>query len=86
MNSDSNRSLQRIVHRKWLKFRLRPIHVYCFHQVSDVFDPDTMWEVDWTRTDAFKSKILELKKKYTFVPLTEAFRHIANDKFSKEYP
>lgn len=81
MNSDSNRSLQRIVHRKWLKFRLRPIHVYCFHQVSDVFDPDTMWEVDWTRTDAFKSKILELKKKYTFVPLTEAFRHIANDKF-----
>ena len=80
MNSNSNRSLQRKVHRQWLKFWFRPVRVFCFHQVSDAFDPDTMWEGDWTQTDVFKSKISELKKIYTFVSLTEAFRHIADDK------
>ena len=80
MNSNSNISLQRKVHRQWLKFWFRPVRVFCFHQVSDAFDSDTMWEGDWTQTDVFKSKISELKKIYTFVSLTEAFRHIADDK------
>lgn len=63
-----------------MKLRFRPIRVFCFHQVSDVFEPETMWECDWTQTEVFKKKILALKQKYTFIPLTEAYGHIANDK------
>ncbi len=84
MNSDSNRSLQRIVHRKWLKFRLRPIHVYCFHQVSDVFDPETTWECDWLQTENFKRIILELAKNSTFLSLEEAYEHVRRDFFRRE--
>ena len=60
--------------------RLRPIRVFCFHQVSDAYEPDTMTECDWTQTEVFKNKIIALKKRYTFVPLEEAYQHIANDK------
>ena len=73
--------LKRKIQRRLTKLRLQPIRVFCFHQVSDVFEPDTMWECDWTQTEAFKKKILELKKKYTFIPLSEAYKHIANDRF-----
>ena len=59
---------------------VKPIRVFCFHQVSDVFEPETMWECDWTQTEVFKKKILALKEKYTFVSLTEAYNHISNDK------
>lgn len=58
----------------------RPIRVFCFHQVSDEFEPDTMSECDWTQTEVFKDKILALKKRYTFVSLEAAYQHIANDK------
>lgn len=60
---------------------VHPIPVFVFHQVSDVFEPETMWECDWTQTDAFKQRILTLKKKYTFIPLTEVKRHLAQDKW-----
>lgn len=59
---------------------VNPIRVFCFHQVSDVFEPGTMWECDWTQTEVFKKKILALKEKSTFVSLTEAYNHILNDK------
>ena len=68
------------VFRFWMKLRIRPISVFCFHQVSDVFDPDTMWECDWTQADVFKNKILTLERKYTFVSLEEAYNHIVNDR------
>lgn len=73
--------LKRKMRKRLMKLRLRPVRVFCFHQVSDVFEPDTMWECDWTQTEVFKKKILALKKKYTFIPLTEAYRHIVNDSF-----
>lgn len=59
--------------------RLQPIRVFCFHQVSDAYEPDTMSECDWTQTEVFKKKILALKKRYAFVSLEEAYQHIAND-------
>lgn len=65
----------------WMKLRLRPIRVFCFHQVSESFDPETMKECDWVQTEAFKRIVLSLKKKYTFASLQEAYKHIANDKF-----
>ena len=71
---------QRLKHL-WSRIWLHPIQVFVFHQVSDVFEPETMWECDWTQTDAFKRRILALKKKYTFISLTEVQRHLAQDKW-----
>lgn len=73
------------VRRKLLKIRLHPIRVFCFHQVSDEFDPDTMLECDWITTDAFKRIVLSLKEKYSFISLQEAYRHIDNDRFRMEH-
>lgn len=63
------------------RLRFRPIRVFVFHQVSDVFEPDTMWECDWTQTDVFKENISALMKKYTFISLEEVRRHLREDKF-----
>ncbi len=71
---------QRLKHY-WSRIWLHPIQVFVFHQVSDVFEPETMWECDWTQTNAFKQRILALKKKYTFISLTEVQRHLAQDKW-----
>ena len=70
--------LKRKIQRRLTKLRLQPIRVFCFHQVSDVFEPDTMWECDWTQTDLFKHNIYVLK---TFAPLTEVTNHLAQDCF-----
>lgn len=72
-----------IIKRKFTRFRLKPVRVFCFHHVSDVFEPDTMWECDWTQLEPFKKNIMTLKKKYTFISLKEAYNHISNDKFRK---
>ena len=68
------------LHRYWIRLRLKPIRVFCFHQVSDEFDPDSMKQCDWMQVDAFKQRLLTLKKKNTFVSLEEAYRHVANDR------
>lgn len=60
---------------------IKPIRVFCFHQVSEAFEPNTMKESDWMQTEAFKKKILVLKQQYTFVSLEEAYSHITNDRF-----
>ena len=64
-----------------LRMRLHPIPVFVFHQVSDVFEPDTMWECDWTQTEVFKRTISALMRKYTFIPLSEVPEHLAKDKW-----
>ena len=65
--------------RKWMHLWIKPIRVFDFHQVSDVFEPENMWECDWTQTEVFKRNILTLKEKYTFISLEDAYRHISND-------
>lgn len=72
--------IQRLKHRLSL-MRRHPIRVLVFHQVSDVFEPETMWECDWTQTEIFKKNILALKKKYKFIPLTEVQHRLAHDKW-----
>lgn len=76
---------QRVRHHLF-RLRLHPIRVFVFHQVSDVFEPDTMWECDWTQTDVFKRNILALKQKYTFISLAEVRNHLEKDKWRlKDY-
>lgn len=66
--------------QRWTRLWIKPIRVFCFHQVSEAFEPDTMWECDWTQTSRFKKNILTIKEKYTFVSLEEAYRHISKDR------
>ena len=69
--------LKRHLSRMWM----RPILVFVFHQVSDEFEPDTMWMCDWTQTGVFKGNILALKKQYKFISLEEVREHLAKDKY-----
>lgn len=71
---------QKVKHRL-VRMRLHPISVFLFHQVSDVFQPETMWDIDWTQTETFKRNILALKKKYTFIPLDEVTERLSCDRF-----
>ena len=73
--------LQEHIQRFWKKLRLQPIRVFCFHQVSDVFDPESMWECDWMSTVDFKTKINDLQQEYTFISLPEAYEKLKHDTF-----
>lgn len=71
----------RKIRNKWLHLRSQPIRVFCFHQVSDEFEPDTMEERDWLQTDVFKRFVLDLKKKCTFISLPEMSVLLMHDSF-----
>lgn len=74
------------IRRRLLEMRLHPIRVFCFHQVSDEFEPDTMVKSDWIQTEEFKISIAALKKKYTFISLQEGTVHMKQDTFRlKDY-
>lgn len=55
-----------------IRLRLRPIRVFCLHQVSESFDSLRCFECDWLQTNRFKQSITELLKLYEFIPLSEA--------------
>lgn len=69
------------IRNRLLHLRLQPIRVFCFHQVSDTFNPRTMWKCDWTPTDVFKLKIENYSKEYTFITLPKAYQKLKNDTF-----
>lgn len=65
------------------KFLYRPIEVFVFHAVSDEFDENVNKKVDWTSTAEFKDTIISLKRQYTFIPLTDAYRRLNRDWFRR---
>lgn len=73
-------SLLRKIKRKILKMRLRPVRVFVFHQVSEVFEPETMNKNDWTELSQFKAAILKLKMEYEFISLEDAAIKIGTDR------
>lgn len=69
------------IRRKWMKLRLRPIRVFCFHQVSDEYNPLTMWECDWTQTELFKRNIMYLQSHgVNFISLLGAHEKLKRDR------
>ena len=73
------------IRRKWTKLRLQPIRVVCFHQVSDEYNPLTMWECDWTQTELFKRNILNLKRQgVIFLSLSEAYDKLRHDWYRRK--
>ncbi len=70
------------IQRKLLHLRLQPIHVFCFHHVSETYDASYMWKEDWTQTDVFKRNIQNLKEQgYTFISLSDAQKKLKHDRF-----
>lgn len=70
------------IRRKWTKLRLRPIRVFCFHQVSETYNPLAMWECDWTQTELFKRDIMYLQSRgVKFISLQQAHEKLKFDWF-----
>ena len=69
----------RRIHRRIVHLRLRPIRVFCLHQVSPCFDPLRCYECDWLSTEQFTHSINEMRRYYTFISLTDAKQKIEND-------
>jgi len=68
------------IKRKWMKMRLQPIRVFCFHQVSEQFDSDLHCKPDWMSLSELKQKVQDLRKAgYVFVSLLDAHRHLKKD-------
>lgn len=68
------------IRRKFMKLRLQPIRVLCFHQVSECFDPAIYCDADWISLADLKGKIKALLQQgYHFISLEEAHHHIKYD-------
>lgn len=59
--------------RRWMRFRLQPIHVFCLHHVCEHFDAESMHEGDWIALDTFKQKLLAMQQSgRKFISLSKA--------------
>ena len=68
--------------RCWIKLRLQPIRVFCFHHVCDTFDESTMYHGDWLSIDDFKQSVYNLRNDgYSFLSLSEAHEKLTHDLF-----
>lgn len=67
------------------KLRLQPIRVFCFHQTSEKYDALRMWKCDWTQIDQLRNNLLNLKKQYTFISLSEAKQYLQHDCFRRKH-
>ena len=68
------------IKRKWTKFLLQPIRVFCLHHVCETYDESYMYHGDWMQIDEFKAKVLSMQQNgVEFISLTDAYNHICND-------
>ncbi len=73
------------VHHKWIKLTRQPIRILAFHHVADNYDPRIMWQCDYTNTTQFIRNITSfINAGYTFIPLTEAHRHLQKRTFRRQ--
>lgn len=68
-----------------MKLWLQPIRVFCFHHVSEQYDPLTMWECDWIQINLFKQKILRYRSQgIEFISLPKAYEKLKQDRLRRE--
>lgn len=79
----SIRFSQKVV-RKLNKLRFAPIDVFVFHAVSDVYDPERNFRMDWMSTEDFCRTVRAMKKKFQFVSLPEAYEKLKKDLFRRK--
>ena len=63
-----------------LHLRLRPIRVFCLHQVSIEYDPLRCCEGDWISENSFLQTMNELLNEYTFISLPIAQKKLATNR------
>ena len=69
------------IRRRWMKLRLQPIRVLCFHQTSETYDPEVYCKPDWIPLNFLKNYVEQLQAEgYEFISLQEAYEHIKNDR------
>lgn len=73
--------IRRKIVKRLDKLFYSPIEVFVFHAVSDCFDPNLNNESDWSSTTDFKERIRQLKRKYQFVSLEQAYNHLRKECF-----
>lgn len=69
------------IKRRIRKIMLRPIRVFCLHQVSLTYDPLRCCECDWFSAEQFMHSIQRMQKRYTFISLTDARVKLAHSFF-----
>lgn len=62
------------------KLLCRPIEVFVFHAVSDVYEESLTVREDWSSTDEFKKTMLLLKEEYQFISLERAYEMLNHDR------
>ncbi len=68
------------------RFVYKPIPVFVFHQVGSEFNPEIDRKCDWNEIGQFKRNIESLRRKYTFLSLSDAFDELKTKHFrSKRY-
>lgn len=80
--TDSINIIHQKILRRLLHLRLQPIRVFCFHQVSETFDEQTMLQEDWLPIDVFKQEVKKMRKEgYVFISLPKAYEKLTHDTF-----
>lgn len=81
-----NNFLHRIK-RKFIKLRLQPVRVFCFHHITEEYDASYMKRGDWMQLSLFKNKIEDMQLNgIEFISLYSAYNHIKNDRIrTKKY-
>ena len=65
------------LNRRLIRLRLRPIRVFCFHELGEAYENSP----DWIPTHFLIGTIQQLLNSgYKFISLTEALAHLKNDK------
>ena len=72
------------IHRRIVRLRLKPIRVFCLHQVCYSFDPLRCFESDWIPEDKFKTEMEKMLDDYSFISLTEAQHKLITDFFRRK--
>lgn len=67
--------------RKIKHFFVKPIEIFVFHKVSDMYDSNYGGIEDWTNTEVFKKNIKYLQQCYEFISLDTAVVRLKNDRF-----
>lgn len=60
--------------RRWTKFRLTPIRVFCLHHITSQWDASSMCEGDWMEMEEFQRKVLQMQQSgVEFISLSHAY-------------
>jgi len=68
--------LVRHIKNFFVKLRLQPIRVFCFHHVSEIHDPLLCGIEDWKQRSKLQEQLLNMQQEYTFISLEDAYRMI----------